>query len=109
MLGERFIFRRMRTAGFIPTNGGEILRERHVGKLAPRHRNGLVHDCASLLVGAPIINACRPVSCYHDAHCLDARELHPGAGWYKGKASWLGWPAWRSHPHSNGVVCIAYA
>lgn len=28
--GERLIFRRMRSAGFIPTNGGQVLREPHV-------------------------------------------------------------------------------
>jgi hypothetical protein len=30
LLGERLVFRRMRTAGLIPTNGGEVLLERHV-------------------------------------------------------------------------------
>lgn len=30
VLGERFIFRRMRMNGFIPTNGGQVLREPHV-------------------------------------------------------------------------------
>ena len=30
ILGERLIFRRMRSAGFIPTNGGQVLREPHV-------------------------------------------------------------------------------
>src|SRR5918996_4345577 len=30
VLGERLIFRRMRVQGFIPTNGGEVLLERHV-------------------------------------------------------------------------------
>ena len=29
-LGERVIFRRMRSSGFIPTNGGQVLREPHV-------------------------------------------------------------------------------
>jgi hypothetical protein len=29
-LGEHLIFRRMRSRGFIPTDGGELLRERHV-------------------------------------------------------------------------------
>ena len=29
-LGEQLIFRRMRSAGFIPTNGGQVLREPHV-------------------------------------------------------------------------------
>ncbi len=30
ILGERFIFRRMRSTRFIPTNGGQVLREPHV-------------------------------------------------------------------------------
>ncbi|MEP7207801.1 MAG: hypothetical protein ABI920_12745 [Casimicrobiaceae bacterium] len=30
ILGERLVFSRMRAAGFIPTNGGNALRERHV-------------------------------------------------------------------------------
>lgn len=30
MLGELLIFRRMRAGGFIPTNGGQVLREPHV-------------------------------------------------------------------------------
>jgi hypothetical protein len=30
VLGEWLIFRRMRNEGFIPTNGGELLREPHV-------------------------------------------------------------------------------
>jgi hypothetical protein len=30
VLGERLIFRRMRAKGFIPTSGGQILREPHV-------------------------------------------------------------------------------
>jgi len=30
VLGEVLIFRRMRTAGVIPTHGGDVLRERHV-------------------------------------------------------------------------------
>ena len=30
VLGERLIFRRMRVEGFVPTNGGQVLRERHV-------------------------------------------------------------------------------
>jgi hypothetical protein len=30
VLGERLIFRRMRSAGFIPTNGGQVLREPHI-------------------------------------------------------------------------------
>lgn len=30
LLGERFIFGRMRSGGLIPTNGGHILREPHV-------------------------------------------------------------------------------
>ncbi len=30
VLGERLIFRRMRGMGFIPTKGGQILREAHV-------------------------------------------------------------------------------
>jgi hypothetical protein len=30
ILGERLIFRRMRTSGFIPVNGGPVLREPHV-------------------------------------------------------------------------------
>ena len=30
VLGERLIFRRMRAAGAIPTNGGQILHEGHV-------------------------------------------------------------------------------
>ena len=30
LLGERLVFSRMRVAGFIPTNGGTVLRERHV-------------------------------------------------------------------------------
>lgn len=30
ILGERLIFRRMRSAGFIPTNGGQVLHEPHV-------------------------------------------------------------------------------
>ncbi len=30
VLGERLIFRRMRSAGFIPTSGGSALREPHV-------------------------------------------------------------------------------
>jgi hypothetical protein len=30
VLGERLIFRRMRINGFIPTNGGQVLREPHV-------------------------------------------------------------------------------
>lgn len=30
VLGERLIFRRMREAGFIPTNGGRIIGEGHV-------------------------------------------------------------------------------
>ena len=30
VLGERLIFRRMRAKGFIPTNGGQVLREPHV-------------------------------------------------------------------------------
>lgn len=30
VLGERLVFRRMRSAGFIPTNGGQLLREPHV-------------------------------------------------------------------------------
>ena len=30
VLGERLIFRRMRVTGFIPTNGGQVLREPHV-------------------------------------------------------------------------------
>ena len=29
-LGERYIFCRMRTQGFIPTNGGQLLRKSHV-------------------------------------------------------------------------------
>ena len=29
-LGEWLIFRRMRFAGFVPTNGGTVLQERHV-------------------------------------------------------------------------------
>jgi hypothetical protein len=29
-LGERWVFRRMRQAGAIPTNGGNVLREPHV-------------------------------------------------------------------------------
>jgi hypothetical protein len=29
-LGERWVFNRMRTAGAIPTNGGNVLREPHV-------------------------------------------------------------------------------
>lgn len=30
VLGERLIFRRMRSTGFIPTNGGQVLHEAHV-------------------------------------------------------------------------------
>ena len=30
LLGERLVFQRMRSAGFIPTNGGPFLREPHV-------------------------------------------------------------------------------
>jgi hypothetical protein len=30
VLGERLIFQRMRAAGVIPTNGGQVLREPHV-------------------------------------------------------------------------------
>ena len=30
ILGERLVFSRMRAAGFIPTNGGAVLREHHV-------------------------------------------------------------------------------
>jgi hypothetical protein len=30
VLGERWVFRRMRQAGAIPTNGGNVLREPHV-------------------------------------------------------------------------------
>ena len=30
VLGERLIFRRLRQDGFVPTNGGELLGERHV-------------------------------------------------------------------------------
>ena len=30
VLGESLIFRRMRASGFIPTNGGQVLREPHV-------------------------------------------------------------------------------
>ena len=30
VLGERLIFRRLRSAGAIPTNGGNVLREPHV-------------------------------------------------------------------------------
>lgn len=30
VLGERLVFRRMRAKGFIPTNGGQVLREPHV-------------------------------------------------------------------------------
>ncbi len=30
VLGEQLIFRRMRTGGMIPTNGGDLLRERQV-------------------------------------------------------------------------------
>jgi hypothetical protein len=30
LLGERLIFRRMRTAGIVPTNGGQVLREPQV-------------------------------------------------------------------------------
>jgi hypothetical protein len=30
VLGERLVFRRMRLAGAIPTNGGSVLREGHV-------------------------------------------------------------------------------
>jgi len=30
VLGEHLVFRRMRSGGLIPTNGGELLRERHV-------------------------------------------------------------------------------
>ena len=30
VLGESLIFRRMRARGFIPTNGGQVLREPHV-------------------------------------------------------------------------------
>lgn len=30
ILGERMIFRRMRRDGFIPTEGGQLLQERHV-------------------------------------------------------------------------------
>lgn len=30
VFGERLIFRRMRAGGFIPTNGGQVLREPHV-------------------------------------------------------------------------------
>jgi hypothetical protein len=30
VLGERLIFRRMRSTGFIPTNGGQVLHESHV-------------------------------------------------------------------------------
>jgi hypothetical protein len=30
ILGERWVFRRMRQQGFIPTNGGNVLREPHV-------------------------------------------------------------------------------
>jgi branched-subunit amino acid ABC-type transport system permease component len=30
LLGERLIFRRMRTSGFVPTNGGQMLREQYV-------------------------------------------------------------------------------
>ena len=30
VLGERWVFRRMRHAGAIPTNGGNVLREPHV-------------------------------------------------------------------------------
>ena len=30
VLGESLIFRRMRTSGFIPKNGGQVLREPHV-------------------------------------------------------------------------------
>lgn len=30
VFGERLIFRRMRSTGFIPTNGGKVLREPHV-------------------------------------------------------------------------------
>lgn len=30
VLGERLVFRRMRTQGIIPTNGGQVLREPHV-------------------------------------------------------------------------------
>jgi hypothetical protein len=30
IFGERLVFRRMRSAGFIPTNGGQVLHEHHV-------------------------------------------------------------------------------
>ncbi|MFY8044291.1 MAG: hypothetical protein ACOVOD_15335 [Rhodoferax sp.] len=30
VLGEWLVFHRMRKGGFIPTNGGQVLRERHV-------------------------------------------------------------------------------
>ena len=52
VLGERLVFCRMRTTGFIPTNGGTVLREHHVRILwATWHVVTVVGWCiAALLV-----------------------------------------------------------
>ena len=53
VLGEMLIFSRMRTKGMVPTNGGSVLRERHVRILwATWH----VVTVLAFLVAATILN-----------------------------------------------------
>lgn len=51
LLGERLIFRRMRTTGIVPTNGGQVLREAHVRILwASWHVVTLMGWCVGVLL-----------------------------------------------------------
>lgn len=52
VFGERWIFRRMRVAAIIPTNGGSVLREPHVRILwATWHLVTILGVCIALALG----------------------------------------------------------
>jgi hypothetical protein len=77
VLGERLIFRRLRTGQVVPTNGGTVLRESHVRILwLPSHGSAL-SPSSSRLAPNRSIKAIRPresLACLRPRHVLDARR-----------------------------------
>ncbi|WP_273360956.1 hypothetical protein [Simplicispira suum] len=100
VLGEVLIFSRMRTEGVVPTNGGSVLRERHVRILwATWH----VVTVLAFLAAAAILNL------------TSSPSAGPGAGWMEAmvvaallaSSALVGIGTRARHPGWAGLLAVA--